>query len=89
MKYILLVLTLASLGFAKVATISIEGMTCPLCTTAVKKSLTKIEGVSHAKVILNTKMATVNMDDTVSEKELLDAVKDDGYSGKIESIKEE
>lgn len=89
MKYILLVLTLASLGFAKVGMISIEGMTCPLCTTAVKKSLKKVEGVSSVKVILNTKLATVTMDDKVSEKELLDAVKDVGYSGKIESIKEE
>lgn len=89
MKYILLFLTLFSLSFAKVATISIEGMTCPLCTTAVKKSLKKVKGVSNAKVILNTRIATVYIDDKVSEKELLEAVKDVGYSGKIESIKEE
>jgi mercuric ion binding protein len=68
----------------KTAIIEIKGMTCPLCTTAIKKSLKKTKGVIKAKVRLNTQKATVIFDDTkVSKKKLLDAVKNAGYSGKI------
>jgi mercuric ion binding protein len=61
-------------------------MTCPLCTTAIKKSLKKIDGVTKATVILNSKKATVYFDDKVRKKELLDAIKNVGYIGKIEKI---
>ena len=61
-------------------------MTCPLCTTAIKKSLKKIDGVTKAKVILNSKKATVYFDDKVSEQSLLKAIKDVGYRGTIENI---
>jgi mercuric ion binding protein len=87
-------LLICILGFVaaageKTATIHIEGMTCPLCTTAIKKSLKKIDGVSQAKVILNTKQATVCFSDEVTAQQLLDAIKDAGYSGTIEEIKPE
>lgn len=90
MKKIVLVLILLSAIFAqtKTAIIKIEGMTCPLCTTAIKKSLKKTNGVIKAKVRLNTQKATVIFDDTkVSKKILLIAVKKAGYSGKIMNIK--
>lgn len=70
-----------------VATIHIEGMTCPLCTTAIKKSLKSIEGVKSAKVILNSKRATVTFDERVTQKELLEAIKNVGYMGDIITIK--
>ena len=92
MRFTILFLALISLSFGanKVAIIDVDGMTCPLCTTAIKKSLKKIDGVSNAKVRLNTKIARVHFDDTkVGEKELLEAVKNVGYSGVIKSIKEE
>lgn len=88
MRHFLLIVLLC-LGAAageKIATIRIEGMTCPMCTTAIKKSLKKIDGVSKAKVILNTKEATVHYRDGVTEQQLLDAIKDVGYSGTIEAI---
>ena len=89
MKYLFLSLSILTFGFAKVAVIEVEGMTCPLCTTAIKKSLKKIDGVTKAKVILNSKKATVRFNDKVTEKQLLEAIKKVGYKGKIVSIKEE
>ncbi|MFK5882210.1 MAG: cation transporter [Sulfurospirillum sp.] len=88
MKHIFLILAIFSLSFAKVATIHVEGMTCPLCTMAIKKSLRKIDGVTKAKVRLNTKKATVTFEKGVSKKQLLKAIEDVGYRGKIISIKD-
>ncbi len=89
MRYLFLILALFSLSFAKVVTIHVEGMTCPLCTMAIKKSLKKIEGVTKIKVRLNTKKATVHFKEGVKKESLLQAIKDVGYSGKILSVKEE
>jgi len=89
MKILLSLFLLLSFSFAaKVATIHVEGMTCPLCTTAIKKSLKKIDGVTKAKVILNSKKATVYFDEKVTRKELLDAIKNVGYTGTIDKIKD-
>lgn len=89
MKTIILLLITLSFGFSsKVAVIDVEGMTCPLCTTAIKKSLKKIDGVTKAKVILNVRQATVYFDEKVTKEQLLQAIKDVGYKGKIESIKD-
>ncbi len=87
MKFIFLIISLVTLSFAKVAIIKVEGMTCPLCTMAVKKSLKQINGVTKAKVRLNTKKATVTFDEKVDKNELLKAIKKAGYSGVIEEIK--
>jgi len=89
MKILITLLMTLTFGFAsKVATIHVEGMTCPLCTTAIKKSLKKIDGVTKAKVLLNSKTATVHFDEKVTEESLLKAIENVGYKGKIESIKE-
>ncbi len=88
MKILLCLFFAFSFSFAsKVATIHVEGMTCPLCTTAIKKSLKKITGVTKAKVLLNSKTATVHFEKGVSEEALLNAIKDVGYTGKIVRIK--
>lgn len=68
------------------AILHVEGMTCPLCTTAIKKSLKNLQGVKEAKVILNTKKATIYFDEKLPKESLIDAVKKAGYSAKIESI---
>jgi len=87
--YILLTLLFPLFLFCaeKTATIKIEGMTCPLCTTAIKKSLKKIKGVRKAKVKLNTEIATVHYDENVSQKTLLDAIERTGYKGTVISVK--
>ena len=77
--------------FAKemVAVIDVKGMTCPLCTSAIKRSLKMTPGVKNAKVILNTHKATVVFDDTITNTDkLLNAIKVVGYKGKIISLKE-
>jgi len=59
-------------------------MTCPLCTSAIKKSLKNTTGVIQAKVYLNTNTAKVIYDDKkVTTKQLLNAVKKVGYSSSI------
>ena len=63
--------------------IKVEGMHCPLCTTAVKKALKKVEGVENLKVLLETKSATIVAKDGIEDKTFLDAVKTTGYDGVI------
>ncbi|MDD2384261.1 MAG: heavy metal-associated domain-containing protein [Sulfurospirillaceae bacterium] len=63
--------------------IKVEGMHCPLCTTAVKKALKKVEGVESLKVLLETKSATIVAKDGIEDKVYLDAVKTTGYDGVI------
>jgi len=89
MKKLIIFFGLGFSLFAKtqIAIININGMTCPLCTMAIKKSLKKTNGVIKAKVKLNTKKATVEFDDkNVTKELLLNAIKKAGYEGKIISI---
>lgn len=58
-------------------------MHCPLCTSAVKKSLTALEGVHKAEVRLNTKRAKVWHDDALSDAELKAAIATTGYEGAL------
>ncbi|WP_456456142.1 cation transporter [Nitratifractor sp.] len=67
----------------KVAVIEVEGMSCPLCTVAVKRSLKKTPGVLKAKVRLNTRRATVRFRDDLNTSKLLEAIEKAGYNGKI------
>jgi mercuric ion binding protein len=82
-RYILFIVCAAIFVQAKSVVIEVEGMTCPLCTSAVKHSLKKVPGVTRAKVRLNTKKATVTFDGNVSNAALLEAVKKAGYKGKL------
>jgi len=86
---VILSMFIFSLFADKIATIKIEGMTCPLCTVAIKRSLNHIEGVIKAKVKLNTHTATVEYRDDINESKLLEAIKRaGGYRGEIISIKD-
>lgn len=67
--------------------IEVAGMHCPLCTTAVKKALSRVEGVEKVKVLLETRKATVIAKDDIEEKIYLDAVQTTGYTGVIVSRK--
>jgi len=86
MKKFFIGLILITLLFAvqKTAVIEAEGMTCPLCTSAIKQSLRNTPGVIKAKVILNTKKATVVFDDSKTDiSRLLHAIEAVGYKGKV------
>jgi len=74
-------------GGEKVAVIEVSGMTCPLCTVAVKRSLKKTPGVLKAKVRLNTRQATVHFSDELNSSKLLEAIKRAGYEGKILTVR--
>ena len=67
----------------RIAVIEVKGMSCPLCTVAIKKSLKKTPGVIKAKVRLNTRQATVRYRDDLDETALLKAIEKAGYRGKI------
>lgn len=73
---------------AETVVIEVAGMTCPLCTSAIKHSLKKVEGVTQAKVRLNTQKATVTYKGNVSMDALLKAVKKAGYTGTIQKKEE-
>ncbi len=89
MRRLLLVSTLSAILLAgeKVAVIEVEGMTCPLCTVAIKRSLKKTPGVLKAKVRLNTRRATVRFQEDLNTSRLLEAIRNAGYQGKIIEIK--
>jgi len=74
----------------KTAIIEVEGMTCPLCTSAIKRSLRMTPGVLKAKVLLSTKKATVVFEDTKTDiSKLLHAIEVVGYKGKVLEVKNE
>ena len=89
MKKILLITALLAgiLQADKIAVIEVEGMTCPLCTVAIKRSLKHTEGVQKAKVKLNTRKATVRFRDDLNTTVLLRAIEKAGYKGKVLSVK--
>ncbi|MDD4504817.1 MAG: heavy metal-associated domain-containing protein [Sulfurospirillaceae bacterium] len=81
-KLIFLVLPLFLLAQEEII-IKIEGMHCPLCTTAVKKALKNVEGVEKVKALLETKSATIIAKEGVLDNDLFEAVKTTGYEGVI------
>jgi mercuric ion binding protein len=82
------ILLIFSTSYAlETAIIEVDGMTCPLCTTAIKHSLKKTPGVEKVKVRLNTKLATVVFDEKKTDiKKLLHAIEVVGYKGKVLKI---
>ena len=58
----------------KKVTISIQGMSCASCAKNIEKSLKKVKGVREVSVSLMTNKALVEIDDSVKEKELKDAI---------------
>ncbi len=82
MKILLSIFALCSLVFASnISLIKVEGMHCPLCTTAVKKAVKDLEGVEKVSVRLNTKEVTVTYNEKTNLKNILDAIKTTSYEG--------
>ncbi len=67
--------------------IKVEGMHCPLCTTAVKKAIKELEGIEKVSAILNTKEVTVIYDEKLKMQNILDAIKTTSYEGVVTSTK--
>ncbi|NOX26333.1 MAG: heavy-metal-associated domain-containing protein [Deltaproteobacteria bacterium] len=64
--------------------IKIQGMTCNLCSIAVKKSLAGIDGVAKVEISRQDKQGKLTVDESVTDEQLLSAIKKAGpYKGKI------
>ena len=88
MKSIVLFFMFFNFVFASnISIIKVEGMHCPLCTTAVKKAIKQLEGVEKVSVILNTKEVTVIYDEKLKMQNILDAIKTTSYEGVVTSTK--
>ena len=81
MKIIVLLFMIFNLSFAsKITVFKVEGMHCPLCTTAIKKAINEIDGIKKVSARLNTKEVTVVYDEEkVRIEEILKAVKTTSY----------
>ena len=56
-------------------------MHCPLCTTAVKQAISKLDGVDKVSARLNTKEVSVIYNEKVKIEDILKAIKTTSYEG--------
>ena len=54
-------------------------MHCPLCTTAVKQAISKLDGIDKVSARLNTKEVTVVYNEKVKIEDILKAIKTTSY----------
>ena len=89
MKILFTIFAFCSVLFASnVSLIKVEGMHCPLCTTAVKKAVKELDGIEKVSAILNTKEVTVTYNEKTNLKAILEAIKTTSYEGvEISTIK--
>ncbi|RBQ27953.1 heavy-metal-associated domain-containing protein [Aliarcobacter vitoriensis] len=82
MKILSILFILVNFVFASnISIFKVEGMHCPLCTTAVKKAISSIDGVQKVSARLNTKEVSVIYDEKVKIEEILSAIKTTSYEG--------
>lgn len=73
-----------ALAASKTVTLSVPGMYCEVCPITVKKALTRVSGVSKAKVIYETREAIVIFDDAKTNVDTLrKATGDAGYPSSV------
>jgi periplasmic mercuric ion binding protein len=64
--------------------LSVPGMTCAACPITVKKTLSKVEGVSKTDVNFDKREAVVTFDDAkTSVQKLTKATEDAGYPSSV------
>lgn len=63
-------------------TLTIKGMHCPSCTILVKEAVMDVKGVKNAEVDLKKGTAVIDAADTVKEKDLIDAIRKEGYDAR-------
>lgn len=68
----------------RTVTLSVPTMDCPVCPITVKKSLTKVDGVSEAEVDFDKRLARVTFDDAKTNVEvLIKATTNAGYPSTV------
>lgn len=60
--------------------IKVDGMMCEHCKAHVTQALEEIPGVAHVSVSLEDKSASVEVDESVSDDTLMQAIKEAGYT---------
>ncbi|KAL6817909.1 E1-E2 ATPase domain-containing protein [Trichoderma sp. SZMC 28015] len=68
------------------ATVSVGGMTCAACVTAITDELQKLSWVSKVAVNLVGNSATIDFVGVDKEKELVEAIEDIGYDAAIDQV---
>ncbi|WP_026803819.1 heavy-metal-associated domain-containing protein [Aliarcobacter lanthieri] len=82
MRILFIFFILFSFSFSSnISIFKVEGMHCPLCTTAVKKAISQVDGVQKVSARLNTKEVSVIYDEKVKIEEILSAIKTTSYEG--------
>lgn len=72
----------------KIVTLDVLGMSCAACPITVKKSLTKVAGVSRADVNYDKRQAIVTFDDTQTTLDkLMGATTDAGYPSTTKEVR--
>lgn len=67
----------------------VKGMTCAACSSAVNKATCKVDGVSSCNVnLLNNNMVVEYDENKCTDLDIINAVKDAGYSASIPNLKE-
>lgn len=71
-------------GAQRTITLDVAGMTCGACPITVKKSLTKVSGVSRAEINYDKRQAVVTFDDAQTTLEKLTrATSNAGFPSKV------
>ena len=80
----LIALPPAFAGALQTVVLDVQKMTCPVCPITVRKSLEKVQGVSHTQVDFDRKTATVTFDpDKASPARLIEATTNAGYPSSV------
>jgi len=66
----------------KILTVKIEGMMCNHCVSRVEGALKNVQGASNIKVDLKKKSATLEVNESVTEKDIKAAIENAGYKVK-------
>ncbi|QNM90974.1 heavy-metal-associated domain-containing protein [Aliarcobacter cryaerophilus] len=66
---------------SQISVFKVEGMHCPLCTTAVKQAIKELDGVQKVSARLNKKEVSVIYDEKVKVEDILKAIKTTSYEG--------
>lgn len=78
-------------GFSRFETLntlklSVEGMTCSNCVETVEKAILRVEGTTHAIVLLSEKHAMVRFQQPATEQAIINAVEAVGFEPAVLSV---
>jgi mercuric ion binding protein len=68
---------------ARVVTLAVSGMTCPVCPITVRKALSRVPGVQDVAVDYDSKTARVRVDPEVQPQALTEATGQAGYPSRL------